>query len=129
MREDISEEVHRTILLASDHPQQRNPIGRVLASAGYVVESAGSFTQAIQTWRPSRFGYVLLEVSSIHAVNRAVEAALAIKRRDPRQFVAYLADPVLHASGLIADAIFPRNPDRLLSLLRGLASAPLSPGV
>jgi hypothetical protein len=61
---------------------------------------------------------VLLEVSGPQGVEEAVNAALRLKRRDPGQFVGYLADPVLHCSGLAGDAIFPRVSRQLAKVLK-----------
>lgn len=69
-------------------------------------------------WRKHRQNVVLLEVSGPHSVEAAVDAALRLKSHDARQFVGYLADPILRISGLIGDAIFPRSMNHLPSALR-----------
>ncbi len=66
----------------------------------------------------NRYDLVLLEVSSEQAVEPAVEAALRVKRADAAQFVGYLADSSLSASGLGGDGIFPRNAIKLPAALR-----------
>jgi len=63
-------------------------------------------------------GVVLIEVSHQQSVEAAVDLALRLKRRNSGQFVGYLADPVLHTSGLAGDAIFPRSANHLPDALR-----------
>jgi hypothetical protein len=41
-----------------------------------------------------------------------------LKRQDPLLFIGYIADPILHTSGLAGDAIFPRSAEQLASALR-----------
>ena len=57
-------------------------------------------------------------MSSEQGVEAAVEAALRVKRADAAQFVGYLADASLSASGLGGDGVFPRHADQLPGALR-----------
>jgi hypothetical protein len=114
------------ILLTGDNPRTSHLLHRALLEEGFQVQLAQSYTQLESLWhqeRPSNERnaappIVLLEVTGADAVEPAVEAALKLKRQDPLLFIGYLADPVLHASGLAGDAIFPRATGQLANALR-----------
>jgi hypothetical protein len=106
------------ILLASDSPRTAEGLYRDLLREGFRVHFAPGYAQIEPLWQQHRHDVVLLEVSNPQSVETAVDIALRLKRRDARQFVGYLADPVLHTSGLAGDAIFPRSPHHLPQALR-----------
>lgn len=114
------------ILLTGDNPRTSHLLHRALLEEGFQVQLAPSYTQLESLWHQERPGkkrnaappIVLLEVTGADAVEPAVEAALKLKRQDPLLFIGYLADPVLHASGLAGDAIFPRTSEQLAKSLR-----------
>ncbi|MFZ0270418.1 MAG: hypothetical protein WB524_18760 [Acidobacteriaceae bacterium] len=108
-----------SILLASDSERHGSTMHRALEEKGFAVEFAGDYTQVESLLDKRRYDVVLLEVTSEHAVEPAVEAALRVKRGNAGQFVGYLADATLGNSGLAGDAIFPRNPAGLPEALRG----------
>lgn len=112
-----------SILLASDSQQMGNVIFRILRDAGFKVRYAGAYSDTARLLREQTFDIVLLEVTSIEAVEAAVETALLAKRTRSGQFVGYLADPALDSSGLAGDALFPRNPARLPHVLRSFFTA------
>ena len=91
---------------------------QMLESEGFQVQYAGHYSQLESRHDIPAFDMVLLEVTGEHAVEPAVEAALRVKRAHTGQFVGYVADPQLHASGLAGDAIFPRNTAKLPGSLR-----------
>lgn len=107
-----------SILLASDSPRLGTSMCRILEGSGFPIHYAGDYSQIDALLRDRPFDIVLLEVTGTHAVEAAVEAALRVKRADASQFVGYLADPDLDASGLAGDAVFPRSMSRLPDLLR-----------
>jgi hypothetical protein len=91
---------------------------QALCDDGFRVQLAAPYRNLELTWREQRPAMVLLEVSGAHSVEAAVHAALELKRLDPLQFIGYVADPVLHSSGLAGDAIFPRTSEQLAKELR-----------
>lgn len=112
-----------SILLASDAEDQGRSVRSALEDAGFRVQLAGDYSRLEEAMDNNRYDLVLLEVSSEQAVEPAVEAALRVKRARAGQFVGYVADPSLNASGLGGDGIFPRSvgklPDALRSRLAG----------
>jgi hypothetical protein len=86
------------------------------------VHFASAYNEIEPLWQEKRHPLiplvVLLEVSGTQGVEAAVNAAISLKRKDPLQFVGYLADPVLRTSGLAGDAIFPRAFEQLAKALR-----------
>ena len=107
-----------SIALASDSERHGRTMHRALREQGFGIEYAGSYAQLESVLREKRFDVVLLEVTSEHAVEPAVATALRVKRAHPGQFVGYLADGYLDASGLAGDAILPRSAMRLPEALR-----------
>lgn len=107
-----------SILLASDSEDRGRAVSRVLKDAGFEVQIAGDYSRLEDAMDERRYDLVLLEVSSERAVEPAVEAALRVKRADAAQFVGYVADPSLSASGLGGDGIFPRSAGKLAGALR-----------
>lgn len=107
-----------SILLVSDSERMGRSVGRALEEAGFDVSFAGDYSRVEAAMLERPFDVVLLEVTGEHAVESAVEAALRVKRRDATQFVGYLADSSLFASGLGGDAILPRNTSLLPTQLR-----------
>ncbi len=105
------------ILLSGDNARTVLPLHRSLLGQGFRVQFAPYFELETE-WKLHRHPVVLLEVSGAHSVETAITAALELKRHDPHQFVGYLADPLLHTSGLAGDAVFPRDPDQLGDALR-----------
>ena len=106
------------ILLSGDNDRTTALLHDSLTDEGFHVQLAPRYHDLKTLWQQQRHPMVLLEVSGPQGVEAAVDTALSLKRRDPQQFVGYLADPVLHTSGLAGDAIFPRTPDQLASALR-----------
>jgi hypothetical protein len=106
------------ILLASDNPRVAEHLHRSLRQEGFQVHLAPGYDELEPLLRPHEQGIVLLEISSLRSVEEAVGLAIRIKRRNASQFVGYLADPVLHHSGLAGDAIFPRSAHHLPQALR-----------
>lgn len=111
-----------SILLASDSEPLGLMIQQTLAGEGFLIQYAGHYRQLDSSLENERFDMVLLEVTGEHAVESAVDTALRVKRANPGQFVGYLADPALDASGLAGDAVFPRNPIKLPDRLRAFLS-------
>jgi PleD family two-component response regulator len=107
-----------SILLASDSERPGNSLHRALRENDFEVRFAGDYSGLEPQLRGQKFDMILLEVTSEHAVEAAVQAALQIKRIDPSQFVGYLADASLDASGLAGDGVFPRSATRLPPALR-----------
>jgi hypothetical protein len=107
-----------SILLASDTERMGNSLHRALRDEGFAVHYAGDYASLDTHLRAGRFDMVLLEVTGEHAVEPAVQAALHVKRGNREQFVGYLADPTLNASGLAGDGVFPRSTARLPEALR-----------
>jgi PleD family two-component response regulator len=109
-----------SILLASDSERHGSMMHRALHEEGLAVEYAGDYSQVEAALRRRKFDVVLLEVTSEHAVEPAVAAALRVKRSHSGQFVGYLADPHLGTRGLAGDAVLPRDVARLRQQLREL---------
>ncbi len=106
------------ILLGSDSEHLDSSAQEALVQAGFRVDVASGYEQAEQLWNRDRHDVVLIEVSYAISVDPAVQLALRLKRQDRRQFVGYLADPILHTSGLAGDALFSRDSRRLAAALR-----------
>jgi hypothetical protein len=106
------------ILLASDNIRVGESLRQRLREEGFAIHLAPSYHALEFLWQQQHHPMILLEVSNIQAVDAAVDAAMRIKRRDARQFVGYLADPILRTSGLAGDAIFPRSLELLPGALR-----------
>lgn len=109
-----------SILLASDSERHGNTMHRALEQHGFAVQYAGDYEQVDSLLNQRRFDVVLLEVTGEDAVEPAVAAALRVKRGNAGQFVGYLADASLEASGLAGDAVFSRNVVGLPAALRRL---------
>jgi len=107
-----------TILLASDTDRLGTSLHRALRDEGFDVHYAGPYAGCDPRLNDRSFDVVLLEVTGEYAVESAVEAALRIKRGNRSQFVGYLADPALNASGLAGDGVFPRSTALLPEALR-----------
>lgn len=106
------------ILLSGDNTRSALLLQHALVEEGFGVELAPGYSELEAQWGQRRYPMVLLEVSGPQGVEDAVDAALRLKRRDPGQFVGYLADPALHTSGLAGDAIFPRVSRQLAKALK-----------
>jgi len=106
------------ILLSGDNDRTTTLLHDSLTDEGFQVQLAAGYHDLETLWQQRRHPMILLEVSGPQSVEAAVDTALSLKRQDPQQFVGYLADPVLHTSGLAGDAIFPRTPDQLACALR-----------
>lgn len=107
-----------SILLASDSEVSGHTVHQKLAGEGFTIQYAGAYGEIDSRLDDERFDMILLEVTGEHAVEPAIGTALRIKRSNPGQFVGYLADPALDASGLAGDAVFPRSPSKLPDKLR-----------
>jgi hypothetical protein len=107
-----------SILLASDSERMGRSLDRALRDEDFAVEFAGDYASLDAQLRSRNFDMVLLEVTGEYAVEPAVQSALRIKRSNPSQFVGYLADASLNASGLAGDGVFPRSTARLGEALR-----------
>ncbi len=107
-----------SILLASDSERHGNPMHQLLKEDGFAIDFAGSYSGIEDHLDGKNYDVVLLEVTSEHAVESAVDTALRVKRARAGQFVGYLADADLENSGLAGDAIFPRNAGKLREALR-----------
>lgn len=108
----------RSILLASNSETHGRMLYQLLRGEGFQVEYAGLYSHLDSRLDSEPFDMVLLEVTCEDAVELAVETALRIKRARLGQFVGYLADPALEASGLAGDGIFPRSSAKLPAALR-----------
>jgi|SRR5580698_3074661 PleD family two-component response regulator len=106
------------ILLSSDNHRLVLPLRNSLLRAGFNVDLASDYYHLELLWQQLRHDVVLLEVSHPDSVELATESALRIKRQDAQQFIAYIADVNLQASGLIGDAIFSRDAYSLPQSLR-----------
>ena len=110
------------ILLSGDNARTAYNLYCALVDEGFHVHFASAYNEIEPLWQEKRHPLiplvVLLEVSGAQGVEAAVNAAISLKRKDPLQFVGYLADPVLRTSGLAGDAIFPRAPEHLARELR-----------
>lgn len=109
-----------SILLASDTDRLGSSMHRVLQDQGFDVAYAGNYSGIQRLLKRQRFDLVLLEVTGEYAVEDAVATALRVKRANAEQFVGYLTDAGLEASGLAGDGIFPRSATRLPEVLRSL---------
>jgi hypothetical protein len=107
----------RTILLGGDKPHRLRALQHTLSREGFQVKLAAGYRELESLHRQDRHGIVLLDVSCRSSVNAAVETAIRLKRYDSRQFVGFLADPILRTSGLAGDAIFTHD-SRLPQVLR-----------
>jgi hypothetical protein len=105
------------ILLASDEPRLAEHLQVALLEQSLTVELAPGYPQIEPLADEHENAIVLLEVSRHQSVEAAVELALRIKRSNADRFVGYLADRILHNSGLAGDAIFPRSPWQLSEAL------------
>jgi hypothetical protein len=105
------------ILLASDEPRQAGHLHFALQEERFAVAFAPGYTEIESLAEAHQKAIVLLEVSRHESVEAAVGLALRIKRVNASRFVGYLADRILHNSGLAGDAIFPRNPQYLTEAL------------
>ncbi len=115
---DLSAVLASRVLLGSDSEHLDLSVQEALIQAGFLVDVARGYEQAEQLWNRDRHDVVLIEVSYAISVDPAVQLALRLKRQDRRQFVGYLADPILHTSGLAGDALFSRDSRRLAAALR-----------
>jgi hypothetical protein len=106
------------ILLASDNPHVASYIHRTLEQEGLAVRLAPGYGELEPLSQSHQNAIVLIEVSSQYSVEAAVNLALRLKRRNAGRFVGYLADPILHTSGLAGDGIFPRSTHHLTAALR-----------
>ena len=109
-----------SILLASDTERLGSSLHRVLEEQGFEVAYAGNYSGIQRVLSRQNFDVILLEVTGEYAVEDAVAAALRVKRNNGEQFVGYVADAGLEASGLAGDGIFPRSGSRLGEVLRNL---------
>lgn len=109
-----------SILLASNSERLGISLHKALQAHGFEVDFAGDYSAVDQHLNRRQFDIVLLEVTGEHAVEPAVQAALRVKRANAGQFVGYLADSSLDASGLAGDGIFPRSTTKLAGVLRNL---------
>ena len=106
------------ILLASDNPHVASYIHRTLEQEGLSVRLAPGYGELEPLSHSHLNAIVLIEVSHQRSVEEAVNLALRLKRTNADRFVGYLADPVLHTSGLAGDGIFPRSTYHLSAALR-----------
>lgn len=106
------------ILLASDNPHVASYVHRTLEQDGLSVRLAPGYGELEPLSQSHQNAIVLIEVSHQQSVEAAVNLALRLKRRNAGRFVGYLADPILHTSGLAGDGIFPRSTHHLTTALR-----------
>jgi len=106
------------ILLASDNPRLASYLHHTLEAEGLSVRLAPGYEELESLSQSHQRAIVLIEVSHQRSVEAAVSLALRLKRRNSERFVGYLADPILHTSGLAGDAIFPRSTHHLPEALR-----------
>jgi hypothetical protein len=106
------------ILLASDNPRVASYLHRTLEEDGLSVRLAPGYGELEPLSQSHQGAIVLIEVSHQYSVEAAVNLALRLKRRNASRFVGYLADPILHSSGLAGDGIFPRSSHHLPAALR-----------
>lgn len=107
-----------SILLASDTDRLGSSLQRTLQEHGFEVAYAGNYAGIQRILSQQSYDVILLEVTAEYAVEDAVAAALRVKRANAEQFVGYVADAGLEASGLAGDGIFPRSTTRLPEMLR-----------
>ena len=110
-------------LLASDNPRLAAHLQHALQTEGISVKFAPGYSDLETLSLAHENGIILIEVSHQQSVEAAVDLALRLKRRNASQFVGYLADPILHTSGLAGDAIFPRSVKQLPDALRAYFSS------
>jgi hypothetical protein len=120
---DSREPNHRPIsrpsmLLASDSERLGSSVFKVLRDQGFDVQFAGAYSGLDAHLSRQAFDMVLLEITGVHAIEPAIQAALRVKRTNSAQFVGYLADPPLGSNGLPGDGVFPRSVSRLPPALR-----------
>ena len=115
---DLCPTAEPLILLSGDNTRSTRLLQRALVREGFGVEFAPGYPELEAQWGQRHHPMVLLEVSGPHGVEDAVSTALSLKRRDPGQFIAYLADPALHTCGLAGDAVFPRVSRQLATALK-----------
>ncbi len=101
------------ILIGSDNFRLLRPLQESLAQSGIRFDVAETYAHIESLWQRDRHDIVLLEVSWEGSIEEAVAIAMSLKKRDARQFVGYLADPILHNHGLTGDGVFPRDSKRL----------------
>lgn len=106
------------ILLSGEHSSSIERFYRSLCEEGLHTMVAHGLAAGVDAWNERRQPVVLLDVPELSSVEPAIEAAVAIKRRNPDQFVGYLADATYLTSGLAGDAIFPRSASQLPHRLR-----------
>jgi hypothetical protein len=94
------------ILLASDEPRLAARLHYALCEQKFAVKLAAGYGELESLAVAHDNAIVLLEISRHQSVEDAVEVALRIKRNNASRFIGYLADRVLHSSGLAGDAIF-----------------------
>ena len=107
-----------SILLASDSERLGTSLHQALQQHGFPVQFAGHYSGLDDRLHREPFDVILLEVTNENAVEPAIQAALRLKRANSSQFVGYLADPSLDASGLAGDGVFPRSVTTLPAALR-----------
>lgn len=108
-----------SILLATDKEQLGSSLHQALREQGFDIHFAGEYAALDgQLHHGHRFDVILLEVTGDYAVESAVQTALRVKRARPEQFVGYIADASLEASGLAGDGVFPRSTTKLPTALR-----------
>ena len=115
---DVFSSLIPPILLASDNPPVAAYLHRNLEGQGLSVLLAPGYGELESLSRHHHGAIVLIEVSYDHSVEAAVSLAQRLKRLNARRFVGYLADPILHNSGLAGDGIFPRSTYQLPAALR-----------
>ncbi|MGA7523723.1 MAG: response regulator [Acidobacteriaceae bacterium] len=118
--EEPGPRANASILLASDSERHGSSIHQLLKEEGFAIDYVGDYSRIDPEIHAKEFDVVLLDVTGEHAVELAVETALRLKRANASQFVGYVADANLEASGLAGDAVFPRNAARLREALRRL---------
>jgi hypothetical protein len=106
------------ILLASDEPRLASHLQLALRQQRFAIELAPGYREVESLAQAHESAVVLLEVCRLQSVEAAVEVAMRIKRSNGTRFVGYLADRMLHNSGLTGDGIFPRNAQHLTEALR-----------
>jgi len=106
------------ILLAGENLRALERMYRGLQQDGLEVRMVHGLAAAVAAWVEQRQPVVLLDVPDLAAVEPAIDAAVAIKRRDRDQFVGYLAEESFPTGGLTGDAIFPRSAQQLPVQLR-----------
>jgi hypothetical protein len=124
-RFEISSASFPLILLASDYPDLAERVYSSLREGGLNVEFAPGYPELESLAHARPNAIALLEISEQQSVEAAVDLALRLKRRNVNQIVGYLADPILHMSGLAGDGIFPRSAYQLPAALRRHFEGPI----